>query len=424
MRTVQPKRPLAAGKRKVTLPRRTHSAGHCVSPALSFSPFSLPDSPLPNPNLQTPTEHLPPNNPSKTIRSVACSRFHQTPSLDTKFALPIDLINPRFQLERLYLQSIPSYTQPTAGASSHAVSLSRQPPKPQPTQTNTQADNPRTSKEMAPMKSQNLNCSSNYGEDLVQQVNVLASCYIADGATSLKGLHYCTTGGPSGIPEVPSSGLPSPPTSPPLAALTSSNELALLPKSKKHEIPGRRWPGEGGAAHSIREECERFFCESMKTAFLGEKISSMYGSGLSGAYLQTPPPDDRLPVHFQQPLDDKRPGFEIDAWLEVWDYAGGASFRAFIADDGHEKSLFVFFDFEGVMGRDLKKALMALIELADGPLDCSHIVTCIDRQIPAEETKSLSKSLQWVGFEMITLDHWAHDLDVTSKKWTLMGMEI
>lgn len=67
---------------------------------------------------------------------------------------------------------------------------------------------------------------------------------------------------------------------------------------------------------------------------------------------------------------------------------------------------------------------MALIELADGPLDCSHIVTCIDRRIPSEEVKSLSKSLQWVGFEMITLDHWANDLDVTSKKWMFMGMEI
>ncbi|CAM1500776.1 Fc.00g099380.m01.CDS01 [Cosmosporella sp. VM-42] len=278
---------------------------------------------------------------------------------------------------------------------------------------------------MAPMRNQNLNCSSNYGEDVYQQVNVLASCYIVDSTASLKGVHYCTTGGPSGIPEVPSSGLPSPPTSPPLAALTSSNELALLPKSKKREIPGRRLGRRGGAALSIREECERFFCESMKTAFLGEKNSSMNGSGLSGAYLQTPPPEDRLPAHFQQHYDaDKALGFAINAWMEVWDYAGGASFRAFIADDGEEKSLFVFFDIEGVLGRDLKKALMALIELADGPLDCSHIVTCIDRRIPAVEAQSLCKSLQWVGFDMTTLDHWAHDLDVTSKKWMFMGMEL
>lgn len=82
----------------------------------------------------------------------------------------------------------------------------------------------------------------------------------------------------------------------------------------------------------------------------------MNGSGLSGAYLQTPPPDDRLPAHFQELDDVKPPGFQVDAWLEVWDYAGGASFRAFIAGDGEEKSLFVFFDIEGVLGRDLKSA--------------------------------------------------------------------
>lgn len=73
---------------------------------------------------------------------------------------------------------------------------------------------------------------------------------------------------------------------------------------------------------------------------------------------------------------------------------------------------------------DVTSSLMALIELADGPLDCSHIVTCIDRRIPVDEARSLSKSLQWVGFDMITLDHWAHDLDVTSKRWMLMGMEL
>ncbi|KAH6891376.1 ornithine decarboxylase antizyme-domain-containing protein [Thelonectria olida] len=264
---------------------------------------------------------------------------------------------------------------------------------------------------MAPMRNQNINCSSNYGE-VVEQVNVLASCYIVDSVANLKGLHYCTTGVAGA-------------ECPPLAALTSSNELALLPKSKKREIPGRRLARRGGAALSIREECERFFCESMKTAFHGEMSPSMNGSGLSGAYLQTPPPDDRLPDHFRQSFsDDKLPAFNVEAWLEVWDYAGGASFRAFVANDGEEKSLFVFFDAEGVMGRDLKKALMALIEIADGPLDCSHVVTCIDRRIPLDETRSLSKSLQWVGFEMTTLDHWAHDLDVTSKRWMLMGMEL
>ncbi|RDA93621.1 hypothetical protein CP533_6188 [Ophiocordyceps camponoti-saundersi (nom. inval.)] len=275
---------------------------------------------------------------------------------------------------------------------------------------------------MAPMNYQTLNCSSRYGEDVVaSRVNVLASCYVVDSASNLKGLHYCTTGGRSGIPEVPTSGLPSPPTSPPLAALTSSNKLALLPKNKKRDIPGRR---RGGAALVIREECERFFCESMKTAFHGERDQSMYGSCLSDAFVQTPPPEDRIAAALKNGTDLDYSPVHVDAWMEVWDYAGGASFRAFVVDDGEDKSLFVFFDAQGVMGRDLKRALMALIELADGPLGCGHIMTCIDRNIPAKEALELTRSLQWVGFEMATLDHWAGDLDVTSSEWVLMGMEL
>ncbi|TQS32997.1 hypothetical protein Golomagni_06674 [Golovinomyces magnicellulatus] len=233
--------------------------------------------------------------------------------------------------------------------------------------------------------------------------------------------------GRSGIPEVPNSGLPSPPTSPPLAAITSNNELAMLPKQKKREShPGnaRRQDRRGGAALMIREECERFFCESMKTVFQGERNLSMNGSGLTGAFLPTPPPDNPFSDAFQQGAPRRGRGFEADAWMEVWDFVGGASFRAFVAANGKEKSLFVFLDLECVMSRDLKKALMALIELADGPLGCSHLVTCIDRRLPVDEAIELTKSLQWVGFDMTTLDHWSNDLDVTSKKWVFMGMEL
>lgn len=47
---------------------------------------------------------------------------------------------------------------------------------------------------MAPMKTLNSHqSSSNYGEDMARQANVLASCYVVDAAGSLKGLHYCTT---------------------------------------------------------------------------------------------------------------------------------------------------------------------------------------------------------------------------------------
>jgi hypothetical protein len=48
---------------------------------------------------------------------------------------------------------------------------------------------------MAPMKTPKSNSSSNYGEDIARQANILASCYVVDSSTaSLKGLHYCTTG--------------------------------------------------------------------------------------------------------------------------------------------------------------------------------------------------------------------------------------
>ncbi len=181
----------------------------------------------------------------------------------------------------------------------------------------------------------------------------------------------------------------------------------------------------------------------MKTAFRGERNLSMHGSGLTGAYLQTPPPENQLRARADrsasfssgQSADDNQSsrlnappsgGFEADAWMEVWDYVGGASFRAFLASNEGtgEKSLFVFFDLQGVMGRDLKKALMALIELADGPLGCGNIVTCMDRRMPVDEALELTKSLQWVGFEMTTLDHWANDVDVVSNQWLFMGMEL
>jgi hypothetical protein len=69
---------------------------------------------------------------------------------------------------------------------------------------------------------------------------------------------------------------------------------------------------------------------------------------------------------------------------------------------------------------------MALIELADGPLECSHIVACLDRRMLEEDAVELGKSLEWVGFEITTLDHWekSHDLDVTSHQWVFMGMEL
>ncbi|KAI0896633.1 ornithine decarboxylase antizyme-domain-containing protein [Annulohypoxylon nitens] len=273
---------------------------------------------------------------------------------------------------------------------------------------------------MAPMKNDKNNfSSSNYGEAVARQVNVLASCYLVDPTASLKGLHYCTTG---------AAGLPSPPSSPPLAAITSSNELALQPKNKKRSSNngqisrGRR----GGATLQIREECERFFCETMKAVFQVEWNAAGNGSCLTGVnnynYALTPPDDYPSPQSTFSDIDTKT-GVNVNGWMEFWDYAGGASFRAFVAEDGDEKSLFAFFD-NGLVGRDLKQALIALIELADGPVGAAHVVICVDRKMPADYAKALMRSLQWVGFDLTTLDHWAKDVDVTSNKWLFMGMEV
>ncbi|CRK26815.1 hypothetical protein BN1708_000624 [Verticillium longisporum] len=282
---------------------------------------------------------------------------------------------------------------------------------------------------MSPMKNNNNQSSSNHGEVVVRQANVLASCYIVDTAGLLKGLHYCTTGATGA-------------ECPPLAAITASNELALLPKTRKRgsASSSSKRSRRGGAALSIREECERFFCERMSAVFQGERNADAKASGLMGvhALLPTPPNDPDASYfggrdgfaaakaqHGVQRHDDDLAGSGtvVTAWLEIWDFAGGASFRAFVGDDGLERSLFVFFD-GNVVGVDLKKALMALIDLADTPLDCQHLVVCLDRRIEERDAKSLMKSLQWVGFELTTLDNWAKDLDVTSKEWLFMGMEL
>ncbi|KAK4670701.1 uncharacterized protein QC763_213630 [Podospora pseudopauciseta] len=258
--------------------------------------------------------------------------------------------------------------------------------------------------------------------------------------------------GPSGIPEVPSTGLPSPPSSPPLAAITTNNELALTPKARSHvsrkqssghdtsignhEFARRR----GGATLRIREECERFFCETLRAMFLGERSEARQGSVLMGVFNNnsntrnqyasqlTPPEDCPLNSYTMGPAGA---GAGIPAWMEIWDYAGGCSFRAFLAEnvaageeDGVEsRTLFVFFD-RDVVSRDLKKALVALIELADGPLGCSHMVIAIERCIQEEDAKPLTKGLQWAGFSLTTLDFWSSGYDVISSKWLFMGMEL
>jgi len=91
----------------------------------------------------------------------------------------------------------------------------------------------------------------------------------------------------------------------------------------------------------------------MKTVFLGEEGQrGSNGSIVMGASAYSTPDDspNAYNSYFQQGQNDP----PIDAWLEVWDYAGGCSFRGFVGGKGEDKSLFAFFD-SAVVGRDLKQ---------------------------------------------------------------------
>ncbi|KAK2625017.1 hypothetical protein QTJ16_005386 [Diplocarpon rosae] len=281
---------------------------------------------------------------------------------------------------------------------------------------------------MSPSKNNSHSTSNCHGEFVSRQASILASAYCVDSSARLSGFHYFTTGdagGFPGIPEVGTQGLPSPPSSPPLAALTSANELALISKigpNRKRETDVKRRSRKEGAAHYIREECERLFCETMKDVFFGEgRLATNNGSIAMDANTYSPPDDsvDTYDDYFVR----KYSSHKIDAWVEIWDYVGGCSLRGFVGGDGDKKSLFAFFD-SAVVGRDLKQGLMALIELAETVFAVSQVVICLDRSVPEIDRRAFLKSLRWVGFELISLKMWTNDLDVTSERWLYLGMEV
>ncbi|OBT97250.1 hypothetical protein VE01_04714 [Pseudogymnoascus verrucosus] len=257
--------------------------------------------------------------------------------------------------------------------------------------------------------SQSNNCS---GEVVARRAVVLASAYVVDRTSILTGFHYSTTGADGA-------------QCPPLAAFTSANELAYVSagKSRRHGDDGTAVRGgrAGGAAHSIREECERLFCETMTTVFLGERDSIAHGSYEWTANAHSPPQEGMDGQSYFKNAVQRHNG--VGSWLELWDYAGGCSFKGFVAGADDERCLFTFFD-HSVINRDLKQALMAIIDLASSPLGCSQVVVCLDRSISAEDSKSLLKSLRWVGFELVTLDLWAESRSSPSNEWLFLGMEL
>lgn len=205
--------------------------------------------------------------------------------------------------------------------------------------------------------------------------------------------------------------------------------------------PRRR---SGDAAYHITEECERLFCETLKTVFLVEKNAGLENSlvmdmrnsnkSINATHAAKPiphPPHSTILQHGQptpSPSPDGRiypqAGGMIRDYVEVWDYAGGARFRGFVAEKEDMRAMFVFFDRE-VVGMDLKPGLMSLLELAgSAQFDCTQLVVCVDRTADdPEDVQDLTKSLGWVGFELTMLEDWAAE-GCISDRYIFLSMDV
>ena len=67
---------------------------------------------------------------------------------------------------------------------------------------------------------------------------------------------------------------------------------------------------------------------------------------------------------------------------------------------------------------------MALLELASADaFECDQIVVCVDRTASSEEVDDVTRSLFWVGFEIMMLDAWAGESGCISDRCLFLGME-
>ena len=130
----------------------------------------------------------------------------------------------------------------------------------------------------------------------------------------------------------------------------------------------------GGAAYTITGECERLFCGTLRSVFLGEgktgrkdslvtgmqkTLSTKQHSDISDYGLDVRQYPNNRHTDLPSPEMDMD-GLAVDSgavetWIEVWDYVGGNRFRGFVAEsmDEGEKAMFVFFD-QTVIEGDLK----------------------------------------------------------------------
>ncbi|KAF2244858.1 hypothetical protein BU26DRAFT_533463 [Trematosphaeria pertusa] len=256
--------------------------------------------------------------------------------------------------------------------------------------------------------------SSNYS--YCSSGNVRATCYTVNArTTALQGFHYSTTG--AGGAECP-----------PLAARHTST-------TKLPTTIGRA--RRGGAACTIAGECERLFCGTLRSVFLGEGNLGRQDPLAMGVrnHHQIPTDITDYGVHVRRYsdrlMDSPSPEMVgpvqqkglVSDWIEVWDYVGGIRFRGFIAEKEEEKAMFVFFD-QNVVGGDLKAGLMALLELCEiDYFSCSRLVVCLDRETDRRAMDTLTKDLGWIGFQLTTLNDFTSGEDIISDQWIFMDME-
>ncbi|PGG96759.1 hypothetical protein GX51_07669 [Blastomyces parvus] len=267
--------------------------------------------------------------------------------------------------------------------------------------------------------SQNNNSSRQQMFEWNPQTKVLASCYSVNTRTaSLSSFHYCTTE-PSGIPEVPT-GHKFPPTSPPaIASATTAAAVADQFRSSQ-KAPGC----DGEAVQTITEECERLFCDTLWAVFLGERPLAPQQSLVIGAARN----NNNNKIINVSGMSTKRVPGRIQNCIEVWDYAGDTIYRGFVATNGNQRTLFVFFDSHTCAGQGFKSGLMALFEIASiSELDCSEMVACVDRSMGATELDAVIRNLGWVGFELSCLRDWVPPSakgSFISNRWLFMTVDI
>ncbi|PNS16040.1 hypothetical protein CAC42_4441 [Sphaceloma murrayae] len=296
--------------------------------------------------------------------------------------------------------------------------------------------------------------SSNYVKRNAARANIQASAYVVDAE-------------PGGGFEV-STGIPSPPISPRRTAAAPATTSPAVPvrRVSTDSIASSNSSGSSSrcssAAHTITEESERLFCETLRSVFLGEgrigvqdslvtgalhragtivdgKTASLAiqkkGEGRKDSALTRPPGPIELPTPPSSlssetavggPVEEVVQQCMVREFVEVWTYHSGLRFRGFVTERLGQRALFVFFE-KNAVGKDLKKPLMALLELASTPeFGCEQLVACLDRDTDTKEDHDdLVRDLGWVGFEPTTLEPWSPGaVDITSPRWLFLSMEV